>query len=1566
VIDETVNLPKSASIDIIKTGVWNDVNADGNADAGETVSYTFKVTNTGNVTLTNIVVTDPLFAVSGGPITLAPGQMDNTTFTGTYVLLQSDVDAGVRLNTATVNGKDPQDITITDSDDETVNLPKSASIDIVKTGVWNDVNADGNADAGETVSYTFKVTNTGNVTLSNILITDPLFAVSGGPITLAPGQMDNTTFTGTYTLLQSDVDAGVRLNTATVNGKDPQDITVTDSDDETVNLPKAANIDIVKTGVWNDVNADGNADAGETVSYTFKVTNTGNVTLTNIVVTDPLFTVTGGPISLAPGAMDNTTFTGTYALLQSDVDAGVRLNTATVNGKDPQDIIITDSDDETVNLPKSASIDIIKTGVWNDVNADGNADAGETVSYTFKVTNTGNVTLTNIVVTDPLFAVSGGPITLAPGQMDNTTFTGTYVLLQSDVDAGVRLNTATVNGKDPQDITITDSDDETVNLPKSASIDIVKTGVWNDVNADGNADAGETVSYTFKVTNTGNVTLSNILITDPLFAVSGGPITLAPGQMDNTTFTGTYTLLQSDVDAGVRLNTATVNGKDPQDITVTDSDDETVNLPKAANIDIVKTGVWNDVNADGNADAGETVSYTFKVTNTGNVTLTNIVVTDPLFTVTGGPISLAPGAMDNTTFTGTYALLQSDVDAGVRLNTATVNGKDPQDIIITDSDDETVNLPKSANIDIVKTGVWNDVNADGNADAGETVSYTFKVTNTGNVTLTNIVVTDPLFAVSGGPITLAPGQMDNTTFTGTYVLLQSDVDAGVRLNTATVNGKDPQDITITNSDDETVNLPQYPKIGLSKKLISAVNNLDGTFTANFELNILNIGNVTLGDIQLTDNLTSEFGNYVTPSPSIPGQYAISNFAIISNSINPLTLNSSFDGMTNQNIFNTGLGGTLVVGENMKVGLSILFRPNKYKYINQATVFGDKPFNDDPIGVPDDDPEDTRDDSDTGGNSTNDPNQGGINPEEPGDMGTVDDPTIIKIPASQLSGQAWNDLNGNGVQDPGEPGLIGIETWLYKCDGTLVRKDTTDNLGNYLFDFIPSPMDYYVVFKPGIYLPDYGFTTQNVGMDDQIDSDVNPGGKGPCVALNLFDMVDNYDAGLVNLSTYGDFVWHDKNGNGIQDIGENGVYGVKVTLFDASTNLPSRTTTTDNNGIYLFDKLFPKSYYAQYDPPSGWNITQSNVGNDVRDSDVDNSNGLRTNATTYISPGEIDRTWDLGLYNCAMISGRTFFDVNKNGVFDIQENGLNGLKVQLIDAMNGSVIETVTTSFNPSKPSDDGYYKFTCIKPGMYHVKFERPGHLAASEPFKGGNTDKDSDISHEFGVNTTRKFTVLSGDMILNVGAGFQDKATLGDRVWLDRNFNGIQDVNEEPVQGVKVAAYTPGGVMVSEATSGFDGTYMLDGVAQGDYYVKFTAPVSFGFTIPHTGSDNVDNDVDGTNGYGTTRMYRVQTGDAFPTIDAGLVYQVLPLEWLSFEANYNGEFTELDWATGVEINNGYFEVERRHESETEFKAIGQLDASTETLASRHDYEMDDLNVNQSGVYYYRIKQVDRDGKIQL
>jgi len=572
-----------------------------------------------------------------------------------------------------------------------------------------------------------------------------------------------------------------------------------------------------------------------------------------------------------------------------------------------------------------------------------------------------------------------------------------------------------------------------------------------------------------------------------------------------------------------------------------------------------------------------------------------------------------------------------------------------------------------------------------------------------------------------------------------------------------------------------------------------------------------------------------------------------------------------------------------------------------------------------------------------------------------------DPEKVVVTA-WIGDYVWKDLNANGIQDLGEPPIQGVHVYLYTCDGALVSKDTTNASGKYEFDFLVSN-SYFLRFDIApINMPNCAFTFMDRGNNNAVDSDPTAAGITPCTFLEWGERDSTWDAGLVELTKYGDFVWHDRNANGIQDLGEEGIKDVNVTLFDSDTGLPVKTTTTNANGLYLFEFLMPGNYYAKYDWHPMWNQTGSNIGSDIRDSDVDGSNGPRTNATTYLSPGEDDRTWDLGLYKCIMIGGRVFLDVDKDGFFDASENGINGVNVHLVDAMTNVVVATLKTAVNPATPSDDGYYKFACVKPGMYYVRFERPGHLAASEPYKGGNQEKDSDISHENGINSTRKITVLSGDMVLNMGAGFQDKATVGDRVWLDLNVNGIQDVTEKPVQGVVVSAYDMSGTMVSLDTSKFDGTYMLDGIAQGDFFIKFTPPAQYGFTVPKMGSDLLDSDVTGAKGYGTTRVYRLLGGDALPYIDAGLVSGVLPIEWLSFDGQYNGTFTKLDWTTGVEINNSHFVVERRHESETGFQEIGQVGSAPDALSSKHDYDFNDHDVVKFGVYYYRIKQIDLNG----
>jgi uncharacterized membrane protein len=1593
--DETKLIPKIASIALVKTGIL-DLNAiapNGIANPGDKINYTFKVTNTGNVTLTNITVADPIVGVSGGPITLAPGATDNITFTGVYTLTQADIDAGFKYNTATTTGKDPQNINVTNGDDETTLIPKNASIALVKTGIldMNAIAPNGIANPGDKINYTFKVTNTGNVTLTNITITDPIVSVSGGPITLVPGASDNISFTGVYTLTQADIDAGFKYNTATTTGKDPQNLTVTNGDDETTLIPTIASIALVKTGAldMNVIAPNGVANVGDKINYSFLVTNTGNVTLTNITVTDPIVTVTGGPITLAPGASNSTTFTGVYTLTQSDIDAGFKYNVATTTGKDPQNISVTNGDDETTSIPKMASIALVKTGVlnMNVIAPNGIANPGDKINYTFKVTNTGNVTLTNITVTDPIVTVNGGPITLAPGASDNVTFTGVYTLTQADIDAGFKYNTATTTGKDPQNISVTNGDDETTSIPKIASIELVKTGIldMNVISPGGIANMGDKIHYSFKVTNTGNVTLSSIAITDPIVTVNGGPITLAPGGFDNTTFTGVYVLTQTDIDAGFKYNTAKTTGKDPQNLTVMSTDDETTVIPKQASISLIKTGVL-DVNAvapNGIANVGDKIHYTFKVTNTGNVSLSNVSVADPIVTVIGGPVSLAPGQMDNTTFTGVYSLTQSDIDAGIKFNMATTIGTDPQNQFVTDNDDETTTIPQSPKIILEKQGVLQDLYGDGYANVGEHINYAFRICNTGNVTLTNVSVTDPLINVSGGPIpVLGVGDCNYQLINGSYAITQMDIDSGRVVNSATVHSSDPKGKPVTDvsddpndlsnvdpdkdgdPDDPTITLlPQNPKIGIAKKLISVTNNLNGTFSAQFELRILNTGNVTLGDIQITDNLTDEFGNYNPVSTLNPGEYTFTNFVILGNSTNPLTLNSGFNGKTDQFIFNVSKGGVIKVGEVVTVGIRVIFLPVKYSYMNQAIAYADKPSNDEPVGTSDDDSEDTSDYSDSGINATNDKMQGGANPGEPGDKGTVDDPTQILIPAAKLSGRVWDDLNANGIQDSGENGMMGVEVWLYNCTGSFVKKVSTDVNGKYIFDFLPAPLAYFVLFKPIGYSQDYGFTIQNAGIDDAKDSDVDLSGVGPCISLEINDQNDSYDAGLVRFATTGNFVWNDKNGNGVQDSGEEGLSGVKVTIYNATSHLPVKNTITDVSGNYLFKGLYPGNYYLKFDTPAGWNNSKPNAADDFKDNDVDNSNGPGTTATTYLSAGESDLSWDAAYFICLTISGVVWNDLDKDGIYDLEEKGINGLNVEIVDAITGIVVTKMLTDIQPGTPSKDGYYKSDCLEPGNYYVHFERPGDLGASPPYQGSNPDKDCDITHANGINTTRTIALMAGLSVSGIGGGFQTKSMVGDKVWIDQNFNGIQDLNEKPLSGVKVEAYNYQGVKVSESESGVDGKFMLDGMTQGSYYIKFELPnPNYNFTVSHAGADDLDNDVDGTFGYGTTKLYQINSGEIRPTIDAGVVSQVLDLEWLQFYGNFNGSFTELNWSTAAENENDYFIVERRFETEQNFVQIGKVESLDNPNHVNRDYEFDDFNVRYSGVYYYRIKQVNKNG----
>lgn len=867
----TTPLPSEPALELEKSSSY-----DGEGAVDDIVSYEFTATNTGNVTLTDVVIDDPLEGLSelsydwsGETGILAPGE--SVTATAEYALTQADIDVGVVHNAATAGGTPPPTIDPEDPEnpvpsdpietppvEEDTPLPVTPNIELVKTNAF-----DGNAVAGETVEYTFEATNTGNVTLTNVSIVDPLpgltdltFSWPGSDNVLAPGETVEAT--ASLTLTQDHIDNGLVQNTATAEGTppdaynpeepenpQPQD-PVTDGSTVVTPLEPTPSINVDKAGTLA-----GQAAAGETVEYTFTVSNTGNVTLTDVGVQDGLEGLSdiefgdwpGVAGVLAPG--EQVVASATYELTQSDVNAGSVVNVVNTEGTPPNVMDpenpdepgepadpVEDDDPETVSIPQGPALQLEKT-------SDGveNAAAGETIDYSFTATNTGNVTLTDVSVTDSMDGLSelsydwmAEAGVLEPGQA--VTATAQYTVTQTDVDRGFIHNSATVDGTPPPGsptVELPPPAQEITPLPPQPGLSVDKTSSFS-----AEAVVGETVEYTFGATNTGNVTLTDVSIDDPLPGLSGLSYNwpgqagvLAPGE--SVTATAQYTLTQVDIDAGEVHNTATAAGTPPPTIDPEDPDnpvpadpietppvEENTPLPAAPGIELVKTS-----DLAGDAVSGDEVDYGFVATNTGNVTLTDVSITDPLvglgtlsYNWPGETGTLAPG--ESVEASATLTLTQDHVDNGLVENTATVAGTPPpvpnpadpssptpQDPI-TDQSTVTTELPANAVINLEKSAEHV-----GEGEVGDIITYNFTGTNNGNVTLTDVVLTDEMEGL--GEITynwqsttgqLAPGEQ--LTATVQYVLTAADIDAGEVVNSATISGISPSGDTVTDDDSAKV------------------------------------------------------------------------------------------------------------------------------------------------------------------------------------------------------------------------------------------------------------------------------------------------------------------------------------------------------------------------------------------------------------------------------------------------------------------------------------------------------------------------------------------------------------------------------------------------------------------------------------------------------------------------------------------------------------------------------------------------------------------------------------------
>jgi uncharacterized repeat protein (TIGR01451 family) len=525
---------------------------------------------------------------------------------------------------------------------------------------------------GGTVTYTITLTNSGDG-LTTAALTDvlhPDFSPNSySANVLVPGRTwstdagaTTTTFTATAPLA-----AGVYYN---------QWITATYDLAPAVTISHTAPVSVVAPMlVVSKESAPNPVPAGTALTYTLYVTNTGQVTLTNVVVTDtlPAQVTPGGALTWTPGIIiPDAVWTQTVVV---DVEAGY---TGTLTNV----IQATTGEGATGIFTQTTPVFNAAIAVGKETNVAA-ASVGQTITYTYRVTNTGSVTLTNISAEDDrLGATSLLTTTLAPGA--STSGTATYLVQESDLP-GPLANTVLVTGSGtlPFAAVVTGTAGASVDLTFNAAIAIAKTP---DSQV---AAGGAPVTFTIAITNVGDVTLAPVMVTDVLAPDCGNepqpigppPLPLVVSQAPpiptleaGNSISYTCTSLAGSDDF---TNTAIVTGTLPGGGTVTDSDTAFVHVLQPA-IQIAKTPDRQAVASDGAA------LFTLAVTNTGEVTLMDVAVSDVLVSDCSRTLGeLAPGGSGSYNCAATHVLTDF-------INTALVAGTSPSGAVVTAVDTATV------------------------------------------------------------------------------------------------------------------------------------------------------------------------------------------------------------------------------------------------------------------------------------------------------------------------------------------------------------------------------------------------------------------------------------------------------------------------------------------------------------------------------------------------------------------------------------------------------------------------------------------------------------------------------------------------------------------------------------------------------------------------------------------------------------------------------------------------------------------------------------------------------------
>lgn len=656
-----------------------DKNQDGFTAAGDTVKMRFRVTNTGGVGLRNVGVEmerggDAVCA----PAVLAPGGQADCATKKAMVIAQTDVDhnGGVIRTAATASASAPDGVpvestaaTVVIKTDQTANLTVAGKVAAV-----SDQDKNGTTDSGDLVSYSWKLRNTGSLTVSNVAVSDDQQdVISCGRKTLSPGQTTSCPPLDPYRVTSKDAAAGVVANQAQVIGKTLAGAVVEASDVVTVVVGAPPPIGAQPT-------PEPNATPGAAPP---PAPGSGEVSAPPAPSTssEPSSSATGQPD--VPGVPSPSASIEPGSTGSEDPGAGVEDPEAGADpsaGPSAKPPVVKPGGARAINL-------VARTPRSVDLNGNAVVDAGDTIRYSYTLRNLTGKTMRQVTVRDS----NAGRIpcqvsTLAVGASTTCTAKGSYSITQTDVDSGVVRSSAVARGEvDKQGMVQTSVASPPLPVDQVASLSL-DTNTLNseDVNADGITNAGDLVGYQVGVTNAGTVTMTGVTVrSSQVNTFTCDSSTVAPGQTLNCVSAKPYEITVADVAAGSVVNTVSARGKPPATVSCANSacvagpDSTSLRTNETRpGVSVVTTPLLKDLDGEGKAGVDEQLDVYYLVTNTGPTELVNLVVNDEMLPAAGAAscprTSLAPS--ESMTCQASYTVVDTDLKKPVLTSSAVVSG----------------------------------------------------------------------------------------------------------------------------------------------------------------------------------------------------------------------------------------------------------------------------------------------------------------------------------------------------------------------------------------------------------------------------------------------------------------------------------------------------------------------------------------------------------------------------------------------------------------------------------------------------------------------------------------------------------------------------------------------------------------------------------------------------------------------------------------------------------------------------------------------------------------------------